>query len=174
MRIKKLLALLPSLFFIQGVSAHCPLCTGAVIAGAVGAKYLGLDISIVGIFAGAFAISTGLWISRKLKTYFKYQSALIIIASFLLIVFPSLAFVKDVTYVPLFLFGNPGSLFNKVYFINKLLIGSVIGSLASLFAYYLHAHIKLRYGKVLIPYQGVILTVLILVLSSIPVYFIFK
>ena len=59
MKFRKLLALLPSLFVLREVSAHCPLCTGAVVAGAVGAKYLGLDVTILGIFVGAFAISLG-------------------------------------------------------------------------------------------------------------------
>src|SRR3989344_7158296 len=111
---KKILAFLPSLFFLKEVNAHCPLCTGAVVAGAIGAKYLGLDITIVGIFAGAFAISLALWINRKLKNYFKYQNTLIIISMFLLTIIPVLAFVKDMTYI---------NLFNKVYFVNKSLLG---------------------------------------------------
>jgi len=117
MNFKKLLALLPSLFFLKEVSAHCPLCTGAVVAGAIGAKYLGLDITILGIFVGAFAISLGLWISRKIKNYFKYQSTLILTSSFFLTIAPSLAFIKDMTYI---------SLLSKVFFVNKLLIGSII------------------------------------------------
>ncbi|MEK6863012.1 MAG: hypothetical protein AABW57_02525 [Nanoarchaeota archaeon] len=165
MKFKKLLALLPSLFFLKEVSAHCPLCTGAVVAGAVGAKYLGLDITILGIFVGAFAISLGLWISRKIKNYFKYQNTLIVTSSFFLTVIPSLAFIKDMTYI---------SLLSKVYFVNKLLIGSIIGALVTLLAYRLHNYIKLKYGKVLFPYQGVILTILFLFLASIPVYFIFN
>ena len=165
MSYKKLLAFLPSLFFLKEVSAHCPLCTGAVVAGAMGAKYLGLDIIILGIFVGAFAISTGLWIARKLKNYFKYQNILIIISMFLFTIIPALVFVKDMTYI---------NLFSKVYFVNKLLLGSIIGSIITLFAYYLHNYIKLKHGKVLFPYQGVILTVLLLIIASIPVYFIFK
>ena len=163
MNFKKLLALLPSLFFLQEVSAHCPLCTGAVIAGAVGAKYLGLDMVILGIFVGAFAISLGLWIVRKLKNYFKYQNTLIIISSFFLTVIPSLAFVKDITYI---------NLFSRIFFVNKLLIGSIIGGIITLFAYHIHNYIKLKFGKVLFPYQGIALTVLFLVLTSIITYFV--
>ena len=165
MRFRKLLALLPSLFFLREVSAHCPLCTGAVVAGAVGAKYLGLDVAILGIFVGAFAISLGLWVSRKIKNYFKYQSTLILTSSFFLTIAPSLAFIKDMTYI---------SLLSKVFFVNKLLIGSIIGALVTLLAYKIHNHIKLKHGRVLFPYQGVILTILFLFLVSIPVYFIFK
>jgi|SRR3989344_6404832 len=169
---KKILAFLPSLFFLNEANAHCPLCTGAVVAGAVGAKYLGLDIAIFGIFVGAFAISLGLWISNKLKSYFKFQSLLIIILSFLLTVLPVLPFVKDTTYLSLFLFGEPGGLLNKVYFVNKLFLGSIIGSMITIFAYYLHNFIKLKHGKVLFPYQGVVLTILFLILSGIITYFV--
>ncbi|MEK6835678.1 MAG: hypothetical protein AABX55_01530 [Nanoarchaeota archaeon] len=167
MTYKRLLALVVTSFFllVTTVSAHCPLCTGAVVAGAVGARYLGLDITIVGIFSGAFAISLALWINRKLKTYFKYQKTLIIIGIFLLTILPALAFVKDATYI---------NLFNKLYFVNKLLLGSIIGGIITLFAYYLHNYIKLKFGKVIIPFQGVILTILLLILVSIPIYFIFS
>lgn len=162
MKLKRLLALFPSLFFLKEVSAHCPLCTGAVVAGAIGAKYLGLDIIILGIFVGAFAISLGLWIARKLKNYFKYQNTLIIISSFFLTVIPSLAFIKDITYI---------SLLSRIFFVNKLLVGSIIGALVTLLAYRLHGYIKLKYGKVLFPYQGIALTILFLVLTSIITYF---
>lgn len=165
MNFKKLLALLPSLFFLEEVSAHCPLCTGAVVAGAIGAKYLGLDVLILGIFVGAFAISTGLWIARKLKNYFKYQNTLIIISMFLFTVIPALGFVKDMTYI---------SLLSKVYFVNKLLIGSIIGSIITLFAYHLHNYIKIKFGKVLFPYQGVVLTLVLLFITSISTYFVIK
>lgn len=165
MKFKKLLALLPSLIFLKGVSAHCPLCTGAVVAGAIGAKYLGLDIIILGVFVGAFAISTGLWIARKLKNYFKYQNTLIIISSFFLTVIPSLAFVKDMTYI---------SLLSRIFFVNKLLIGSIIGALVTLLAYRLHNYIKLKHGRVLFPYQGVVLTLVLLFIASISTYFVIK
>lgn len=162
---KKLLAFLSSLFFLEEVSAHCPLCTGAVVAGAVGAKYLGLDVIILGIFVGAFAISFGLWVARKLKNYFKYQNVLVIVLMFLFTIIPTLPFVKDLTYI---------NLFNKIFFVNKLLIGSIIGGTITLFSYNLHNYIKFKFGKVLVPYQGVILTILLLALTSISAYFIMK
>ena len=65
---KKIFIILMFLLIIpQLVYAHCPLCTGAVGAAAVTANYYGLDNSIIGIFIGAFAISTGLWFGLKVK-----------------------------------------------------------------------------------------------------------
>lgn len=152
------------------VFAHCPLCTGAIGVAAVSAKYYGLDVSVIGIFIGAFAISTGLWIGRKIKNYFKFQTTLIVIASFLLTVIPLMAVIKDTIYFPLNLFGSPGSLFQKVYWLNKLLIGSIIGSLATLFAFWLHLFIKKTRQKVLFPYQGIVLTIVLLALTGVILY----
>ena len=174
MNIKKILAgVIPGAIFLASmpkVSAHCPLCTGAVIAGGIGAKYLGLDVSIVGVFAGAASISMGLWIARKIKRYFKFQSALIVLLSYLSIVLPSIPLLSEKTYLMLSLFGSPGSLFNRVYFVDKLLLGSIIGSVFALLAYNLHLYIKAKRGKVLIPYQGVILTLLFVALAGFLTY----
>ena len=157
------------LFFILGiscVSAHCPLCAGAVGAAAVGASYLGIDNSIVGLFVGAFSISTGLWFAKKMKRkYFKFQSFSIVLSSFLFTVIPSAKIVNDLDYI---------SLFNNIYFLDKILIGSIIGGLITLLALYLHEKIKQVNGKVLVPYQGVFLTLILLIISSIPMYFVFK
>ena len=157
------------LFFILGisfVSAHCPLCAGAVGAAAVGASYLGIDNSIVGLFVGAFSISTGLWFAKKMKRkYFKFQSFSIVLSSFLFTVIPSAKIVNDLDYI---------SLFNNIYFLDKILMGSIIGGLITLLALYLHEKIKQVNGKVLVPYQGVFLTLILLIISSIPMYFVFK
>lgn len=166
---KKIFFLFIFLFFIIGineVNAHCPLCAGAVGAAAVGANYIGLDSSIVGLFVGAFSISTGIWFAKKIKKkYFKFQSFSLVVSSFLLTVIPSAKIVNDLTYI---------SLFNNVYFLDKILIGSIIGAIITLFALYLHNKIKQVNGKVLVPYQGVFLTLILLIISSIPMYFIFK
>ena len=161
------------LFFILGisfVSAHCPLCAGAVGVAAVGASYMGIDNSIVGLFVGAFSISTGIWFAKKIKKkYFKFQSFSLVLSSFLLTVIPSAKVVNDLSYFKFVLFG-----LNKIYFIDKILVGSIIGALITLFALYLHNKIKQINGKVLIPYQGVFLTLILLIMISIPMYFMFK
>lgn len=156
------------------VSAHCPLCTAAVGAAAVSAKYYGLDISIIGLLIGAFGISTGLWVGLKIrKQYFKFQLLAIVLGSFLLTVMPLLYLSNDYVYLPLLLFGQAGSFLNSVYWINKVLLGSIIGGLVTLFAYYLHVYIKKINGKVLFPFQGVALTLTFLFVSGLSMYFIF-
>ena len=156
------------------VSAHCPLCTVAVGAAAVSAKYYGLDVSIIGLLIGAFGISTGLWAGLKIrKEFFKFQLPIIVLASFLLTVVPLLYISNDTVYFPLLLFGKAGSILNKVYWVNKVLLGSIIGGLVTLFAYYSHVYMKKINGKVLFQFQGIALTLAFLFASGLSMYFIF-
>lgn len=162
------------LFSIPIAHAHCPLCTAAVGAAAVSAKYFGVDTSIIGLLIGAFGVSTGLWLALKVKRqFFKFQAPIIVLLSFLLTVIPLLALMPEYLYLPLLLFGDPGSIMNKVYWINKMLFGSIIGGFVTLFAYYTHVHIKRIRGKVLFPFQGIILTIAFLAITSLGLYFMF-
>ena len=157
------------------VAAHCPLCTGAVAAGAVAAKYAGVDLSVIAVFAGAFAVSTGLWISRKItRRFIPLQTSAIVLASFLLTIIPTLPLLTETGYLPLFLAGEPGSWLNRAYFIDKGIFGSAIGSLLTLVAYRIHVTIKAVRGRVLVPFQGTILTILALIAGSLPLHLLFS
>src|SRR3990167_1922174 len=153
--IKKLAgSLFISLFSLLNANiaaAHCPLCTGAVGAAAVGAKYFGIDSSLIGVFIGEFAISTGLWFASLLKSRFQkaipFQTPIVVILSFILTVVPLMRVEPEPIYFPLLLFGASGSLLNKAYWINKILFGSVLGTIASLSAYWLHLKVKAVKGK---------------------------
>ena len=155
------------------VHAHCPLCTAAVGAAAISAKYYGLDTSIIGLLIGAFGASTGLWAGIKIKKYFKFQLPIIVLASFLLTVIPLIYLDSDSIYFPLLFFGQSGSILNKVYWLNKIFFGSIIGGVAALIAYWLHVYIKKLNGKVLFPFQGIAVTLAMLFASGAILYFSF-
>ena len=146
--------------------AHCALCTAAVGATAITMKYFGLDASVIGLFVGAFGVSTGMWFGKKIKEYVPYQLHLLILASFVLTTVPLSGTVSEPIYLPVLLFGAPGSVFNKVYWPDKFLIGSVLGGILALVAYYAHITIKRHRGGVLFPYQGIALTIGILVIAG--------
>ena len=157
------------------VHAHCPLCTAAVGVAAVSAKYMGLDVSIVGLFVGAFGISTGIWLGKKIrKEYIKFQLPVIAILSYLLTVIPLRFISSDNIYIPLLLFGEPGSILNKIYWIDKLIFGTIIGGILTFIGYWIHNYIKKVKGKVLFPYQGIIITLSLLLLSGLILFFIFR
>ncbi len=169
---KFILFLLILLFLVPIAYAHCPLCTAAVGAAAVTAKYYGVDTSIIGLLIGAFAVSTGLWIGLKLKNYFKYQLHAVTLFSFLATAIPVVYGVSsDTIYLPVLWYGEPGSALNQVYWLNKLLLGSIIGAVVTLLGYKLHKKIKITRGKVLFPYQGIAITLGFLLISGLGLYF---
>lgn len=167
MNFKKLLFILP-LFLIKNVQAHCPLCTIGAATAAGGAAYLGVNNAIIGIFIGAFAVSMGFWISRLIKKqYIPFQSFLIILSSFLTTVIPLLPIVKSIYPVYISLAGSYGSLLNRTYIINLFLLGSVLGALTVSITPWLSNKItNYRHGRIL-PYQGVLLTLILLLITSV-------
>lgn len=153
--------------FFGSVHAHCPLCTAAVGTALVSAEYFGFGSGIVGIFAGAFAVSTGLWVSKKIKKQFiPLQSTAIVLASFFLTIIPLLYLSSSTIYLPLLLFGESGTAFNKIYFVSTFLLSSIFGAFLSFLALLVRNFIKKFNGKVLFPFQGIALTLLFLFFGS--------
>lgn len=169
-KISLLIAAFTILIFLTGTAgAHCPLCTVGAAAAAGGAVWLGVSKLVVGLFVGAFAVSMGFWISRKIKkSYIPFQKALIIVLSFVLTILPLLPTISSQPY-PLYitLFGDYGSLFNRVYLINASLLSSLIGGVIVAFSPKISSILtKSRRGKK-IPFQGVIITLSLLLIIGI-------
>ena len=168
MKISKLF-LLPLLFAIPKlVHAHCPLCSAAIGGAAVAASYYGIDPSIIGLFVGGFALSTGYWVANWVKKqYIPHQKKLIILSSLALTIIPVVPIVPDAFYLPLRL-GE----FIRVLWLNKILVGSILGIIISAVTFAASNKIKHIRGKSLFPYQGVILPLLMLVLTGALLYII--
>lgn len=154
---------------IKSVHAHCPLCTGAAVAGVEVARLTGLDDSIVGLLLGAVILSSSLWFNKwlKKKINFPLQEIAIVIISFLMIAIPmyytSIIINFDMVrsmpdYHSMLGFG--------VFGIDKLLLGMIIGTLALWFAFTLSDSIKAQRGRVLWPYQGLSFMFIALVILS--------
>lgn len=146
-----LLFLLTLLVLSSGlVSAHCPLCTGAIAAVAISAKFFGVDLSLIGLLIGAFGVSTGLWLGKSIKAKFKIPVAVTVLASFFL------------TVLPIFGLGESSHLvinfFDDLWIVDKMIFGSVIGGITSLAAFQLHGFVKQVNGRVLFPFQGIAFT----------------
>lgn len=140
-------------------SAHCPLCTAGAIAGIGVARSLGVSDSIVGLFLGAFIVSTALWFNRwlkKKKINYKFQGIALIILSFLLLVVP-LYFAGVITNFNMvrLMPQHHAMLGLGILGIDKLLTGTILGTLAVLGSFSLSDKIKKIKGKVLWPYQGI-------------------
>ena len=143
------------LFLIPMVYAHCPLCTAAVGTGIVVTRFYGVDDAIVGIWIGAFIVSTALWLNKAIKKKFiPLQELLLII----------LALAS--TIIPLYLAGLIGNMPSKLFGVDKLLLGILAGSLATYLGFFVSNIIKKKREKVLFPFQTIILTLAFLLLSS--------
>lgn len=148
--------------FVPVVSAHCPLCTAGIIAMAGGAELLGVNVAVIGLFVGAFSISIGVWASKLIKKqYFKYQTALITLASFLLTVLPLLPMMTAISPFYISLTGTYGSLLNRTYILNNFFMTSILGAIIMCASPWISRKISRMRGKSL-PFQGIILTFIML------------
>ena len=146
--------------------AHCPLCTAGAGLVAIGAYWLGVNGLTIGVLLGAFAFALGLWIGRLIKKkYIPEQDNAIGVFSLLTTILPLQMLFSDYTSIYINWFGGYGSIFNRTYPINLFLVGGLIGAFLIYIAPALSKSIAARRGK-LIPYQGVILTLALLVLIS--------
>ncbi len=148
--------------------AHCPLCTMGVAAAAGGAAYLGIDKAIIALFVGAFAVSTGWWVGKKIKKKFiPFQLAAIVVLSFLLTVVPLLPLLERIYPLYISWAGDYGSLLNRTYVLNLSWFTSALGGFIVGMAPGLSRKVSAwRDGK-LIPFQGVLLTISLLLIVGV-------
>ncbi|OGM12889.1 hypothetical protein A3A76_00525 [Candidatus Woesebacteria bacterium RIFCSPLOWO2_01_FULL_39_23] len=155
------------LLFVNEVDAVCPVCTVAVIGGLGLSRWLGIDDAITGIWIGGLIISLSLWFTdwlyKKYKKIEKYDKRIIIILS--------IFFWYAFTFVPLKYTSILGHPLNKILGMDKLLFGSLVGSLVFLLAVRLDKKVRKINGKQLFSYQRVVFPVISLVIISLVVYY---
>jgi len=165
---KKLIPFVSFLFLLRGVQAHCPLCTAGAAIAAGGAVYLGIHPAAVSLFIGAFSVSTGWWMSNWRwfkKRRIPFQKSLIVIGSFVLTVLPILPVLESKPY-PLY-FSFLGE-YGLIYLLNLSLIGSILGGLLVSIAPWLSRKLSsMREGGRVFPFQGVMITLGLLLIASI-------
>lgn len=131
--------------------AHCPLCTATTGAAVVAARFYGIDDSVVGIWIGAFVVSTALWLSIKLKKkYLPFQNYFFVLIAFLLTATPF--YSAGLISTPIRELGR-----------GKLLLGMIIGAVVMLISSYIGDKIKKR----IIPFQKILICLAVLTLASI-------
>jgi len=149
--------------FSDLVSAHCPLCTIGAGVAAAGAVSLGFSRVVVALLIGGFSMSMGIWFSKIIKKQFiKHQKPIIILGIFLLTFLPLLPIFSKLIGWHVGLFGGYGSLFNRTYLINLSLFAGFIGGGLVFISPFLSKKITSLRGDKLIPFQGMVLTILLL------------
>jgi len=137
------------------VMAHCPLCTAAVGTGLVITRSMGIDDSLVGVWIGAFIISTGLWLNKFLAKRFRtipFQKSIILVAFFLLTVVP-------------FYFTGLITFQSTMFGVDRLLFGTLLGCALTLVGFGASKAIR-NNNKPLIPFQTIALTIGVLIISN--------
>lgn len=153
------------LLYAKASLAVCPLCTIAVAGGVGLSRYLGVDDSITGLWAGGLTMSLAFWTFDWLqgkKWTFPGYKLVTVIAYYLIVI------------VPLYwmnIFGTP--LANLSWMkVDKMILGIITGSVVFWAAASWHFYLKAKNNdKVYFPYQKVVIPVVSLIIISFIFYF---
>jgi predicted Fe-Mo cluster-binding NifX family protein len=144
-------------------SAVCPVCTVAVGCGVGLSRYLGVDDLISGLWIGAFLFSSGLWLIDYLSKKgikFAFRNFLILFFVYLL----GFLSLKDFI----------GHYSNKIFGLDKLIFGIILGTVVLIIAIFIDKVLRRRnQEKVYFPYQKVIIPLILLIISTLILYFFF-
>ena len=148
--------------------AVCPVCVIAVGAGLGLSEYLGIDDTIAGIWIGGLLVAmiawTINWLNKKDWQLGNKDLRDILIAVLYYIL----------TFWPLWannLIGNPA---RRLWGIDKVILGTAVGSLAFLIMTLWYNNIKKRRGHAHFPFEKVVMPVSALIVFSFIFYFITK
>ena len=150
---------LVGLAFVTPAYAHCPLCVAGAGAGLSLSRILGIDDSITGVWMAAFLGAMGFWLNNSIKkTYIPYQKLVIYVVIFITTI---LSFYK---------FGLINEHNGLIYNLPKLTFGMLLGGVLFYLVDKANILIKEKKGKVIFPYQSIILMLGSMIILSIGIY----
>ena len=128
-------------------------------------RWLGIDDTISGLWVGGLMVSLVLgtltWMERK-DLRFKGDGIVVAILFYLSVL------------GPLYFFGVIGQCANKLWGIDKLVIGTFAGSILFLIGASWYARIKRRRGHAYFPFQKVFMPIAPLIVASLIFYYLVK
>jgi len=144
----------------------CPVCVVAIGAGLGMSRWFGIDDLITSIWIGATLYALTSWtLSYMKKKNWSFQDDGIVI---------TLLYIA-LTYIPLYYYGIIGITGNTLWGLDKIIVGSIIGTCALVLAHWLQLWLKKQNGgKVYFYYQKVIIPFLALVLTSLITWILIK
>lgn len=160
----KFLALLAAAgLFVPSVSyAHCPLCTAGAGILAVVAASLGVPALIIATLLGGFAMALGLWVAKLVKKkYFRFQDYVLAGLVYVTTVAPLWPILKEykTLYAPFLGFDKYA---DKIP-VDVYTVGVILGALILLATPRVSAWVSTFAKKQLIPFQGILITLFLLV-----------
>lgn len=145
----------------------CPICTVTVIAGLGVSRLLGIDDIISSLWIGglilSFSFVTINWIVKRWPKFKILDSRFKI---------PFIAAMYLLVLIPLFLNHSIGILRNRLWGIDKIILGVIIGSVVFLVGTWADKKVRRVKGKQLFPFQKVIFPTVALIITSLVFYFI--
>lgn len=170
MRLNKtiLISTVGGLAFAMKAQAVCPVCVIAVGAGLGLSEYLGIDDTIAGVWIGGMLIALTIWTINWLnnKNWLfgnkDIRDILVAVLYYGLTIWP--LWGKD-------FIGNPA---NRLWGIDKLIIGIGAGSIGFMIMTLWYDRIKKRRGHAQFPFQKVAMPVGALLILSLVFYFLTK
>lgn len=166
-KIKFLILTVVGLFLAAPAKAVCPICTVAVGAGLGLSRYFGIDDTVSGLWVGGITASLTFWtidwLNRKKYWLFKGRDWLIALAYYALVVLP-LVWTDMV--------GHP---LNKLWGVDKLLLGIIAGTVFFTGGHYLYEYLKKKNnGHAHFPFEKVALPLTPLIILSAVFYYLTK
>lgn len=177
-KISKFFLVLSSLFIVHYslfpslAYAICPVCAVAVGAGLGLSRYLGVDDTVSGLWVGAFILIMAFWLAEWSEKKFKLTNKFKEIGRYKYYI--SSVIMYAFTLIPLQVSKIIGNPFNRIWGIDKLIVGVFFGSLLFLLGYWLDKKERQIRGKQLFNFQKAIFPVSFLLIGSVIFYFITK
>ncbi|KKQ98250.1 MAG: hypothetical protein UT24_C0007G0010 [Candidatus Woesebacteria bacterium GW2011_GWB1_39_12] len=145
--------------FTNTAYAVCPVCTVAVGAGLGISRALGIDDAVTSVWIGGLILSMSFWLidwiqKRKSKLLSTNYQLLIIVLMYIL------------TLVPLWYGKYIGRLNNTLWGVDKILFGTIAGSIAFMIGKWADQKVREKKGKQLFAYQKVVFPILALIIAS--------
>jgi hypothetical protein len=169
-----------SSLFAGAVRAVCPVCTVAVIAGLGISRELGVDDIVSSIWIGGLILSASFWTidwiekskwrEKIYKHVCKFKCGM---TENQALKFWTILLMYLLVFVPLFFTHTIGLPRNTLWGIDKIILGTIIGSVMFLVGMWVDKAIrKFHDSKQLFPFQKVVFPVLSLIISSLVFYFV--
>ncbi|MBR2285950.1 MAG: hypothetical protein IJ866_00600 [Alphaproteobacteria bacterium] len=164
-----LFGFLSAVFMAGAAHAFCPVCTVAVGAGLEGARVLGVDDVITGLWAGGLMLSLSAWTANYMATHGIKNRFLYLLNYVVYYGLLALIYVLPV--------GNPTLRFNAttLWGVDSFLLGVIVGSIVFWLAGKWYQNIKAKNGgHAWFPFQKVVWPLGALLIVTLIFWFIIK
>ncbi|MCL4384622.1 hypothetical protein M1116_04155 [Patescibacteria group bacterium] len=144
------------MFLVRSVYAQCPVCIVTVGGGMLLAKKLGIDDLLVSIWISALDTAISFWLASKFKNRFLRNPLLLS-----LIMYGFTLFYFQYT-------GQMGHVGNRLFGIDKILLGQTLGLIAMVIGNFTYLYTKKNNGgRTLFPYAKVVFPVVLVVVTTV-------